>query len=124
MTIVEFHGRFANTAMYYFLALALWGYWRFIRKQGVDSSYWGAMVIAQVLITLQISIGTYMWVIGLRPGRSSMHIIYGIVTMMALPAAYMYTKGYEGRADMLMYATTALIATGLVLRCFATGLPV
>ncbi len=120
MNLSEFHAQFANTALYYFLLISLWGYWRFFRKQGLDASYWGAVVIAEVLLLIQSGIGTYLWIIGLRPARG-MHVLYGIVSLTALPAVYIYTKGRSERADMLMYSTTALITVGLLLRAIFTA---
>jgi len=46
MSLVEIHSRLGNTALFYSIALALWGLWRYYRRQGVESSYWGALVIA------------------------------------------------------------------------------
>ena len=70
MTFSEFHGSFANTLLFYFVALAIWGSWRFLRKEGVSSSYWGGLAIAEVLLALQFFIGVYLMVTGIRPARS------------------------------------------------------
>lgn len=120
MSIIDVHGRFANTAMYYFLLLTVWGYWRFFRKQDMDPSFWGALVIGEVLLLLQSGLGGYMWLIGLRPARWA-HYLYGIVTPMALPMVFMYTKGRQERPELLMYGTTTLITVGLIIRAMATA---
>jgi hypothetical protein len=121
MTITEVHGSLANTVMLYFIFLALWGYARFLTKKGVDSSYWGALVIAEVLIFLQAVLGTYMWVIGLRPARI-WHLLYGIVILMVIPGLYLYTNGRGERSEMLLYGTMSLIGWGLALRAISTGM--
>ena len=120
MSVVELHGRIANTAMYYFILLTLWGYWRFIRKQAMDPAFWGALVIGEILILLQSSVGVYMWVLGLRPARWA-HYLYGIVGPMALPMVFMYTKGRQERPELLMYATTTLITVFLIIRAMVTA---
>jgi heme A synthase len=120
MTILEMHGRLADTSLYYFILLSVWGYWRFFRKQGIDPSYWGAVVIGEILLLLQSGLGGYMWVLGLRPARWA-HYLYGIVGPMALPMVYMYTRGRQNRPEMLMYATTTLITMGLILRAMSTA---
>ncbi|NUM46165.1 MAG: hypothetical protein HUU38_15790 [Anaerolineales bacterium] len=120
MSVVEIHGRLANTAMYYFILLTVWGYWRFIRKQGLDPSYWGALVIGEILLLLQSSVGGYMWVIGLRPGQWA-HYLYGIVTPMALPMIFMYTRGRQERPEILMYGTTALLTVFMIMRAMETA---
>ena len=120
MSLSQLHAALANTGLYYFLILAVWGTWRFIRKQGLDSSYWGALVIAEILLAAQFLIGGYLWLVGFRPARS-VHVLYGLVALLALPGVYMYTKGRTDRPEMLMYAVVALITVGLILRATFTG---
>ncbi|MDH5506024.1 MAG: hypothetical protein OEZ02_02250 [Anaerolineae bacterium] len=122
MTLTEIHGRLANTAMLYFGLIALWGFWRFFRKQGVDSNYWGALVIAEVLLVGQVLLGTYLWFSGLRPERGFMHILYGIVSLSMIPGAFIYTKGEDDRPEVLVYGTATIIAVGLLFRAVYTGL--
>jgi len=115
------HARLANTVLLYILILALWGFWRFFRKQGVDSSYWGAVVIAEVLILVQGALGIFLFAIGLTPGRGWVHILYGIVGAIALPGVYLYTRGREDRRDILMYAVVFLFQIGIFMRAMVTG---
>ncbi len=120
MPLDDIHARLANTALYYFLFLTVWGYWRFFRKQGLSSSFWGAVAIAEILLLLQGVLGGVLWLQGLRPART-VHLLYGIVAPMAIPAVYVYTRGRGERAEMLMYGTTCLITVGLILRATTTG---
>ena len=72
MSLADIHGRLANTALLFIAILAAWGLWRMIRKQGVSSSYWGALVIGEVLILLQGALGAYLWLVGsARTGAST-----------------------------------------------------
>ena len=120
MPLTEVHARLANTALFFFLIMSIWGTWRFLRKRGLEGSYWGALVIAELLILVQGGLGAYLWLIGLRPMRS-IHILYGVVSALALPLAFAYTKGREGRPEMLIYTVTLLITVGLILRAMFTG---
>ena len=120
MSVIDIHGRLANTALYYFILLTVWGYWRFFRKQSIDPAFWGALVIGEILLLLQSGLGGYMWVIGLRPARWA-HYLYGIVGPMALPMVFMYTRGKQDRPEMLMYGTTTLVTVGLILRAMYTA---
>jgi len=120
MTLVELHARLANTALFFCIIMGLWGTWRFLRKHGMDSSYWGAAVIAEVLILVQGALGAYLWIIGLRPARN-IHVLYGIVAALAIPMIFFYTKGREERPEMLMYAVGFLILAGLLLRAMSTA---
>lgn len=120
MTLSQIHASLANTLLFYFIALAIWGTWRFLRRQGVDSSYWGGLAIAEILVGLQFLVGGYLWITGLRPARS-VHLLYGLVALLAIPGMYMYTKGRTDRPEMLMYAVVSLITVGLILRAVFTG---
>ncbi len=119
--MVVIHGRLANTVILYVVIMALWGFWRFFRKQGMDSSYWGAVVIVEVLLLLQGALGFFLYFIGLSPGRGWVHILYGIVGAIALPAVYLYTKGRDDNRDILIYAVAFMFQTGIFMRAMITG---
>lgn len=122
MSLIELHGRIGYTALYYTIIMALWGGWRYIRKQGVDSSYWGAMLIAEVLFLAQAALGAYLWLSGTGSlaGRS-IHILYGVVSILVIPGAYVYTHGEEQRRGMLIYGVAFLFMVGIILRAIATS---
>lgn len=120
MDLTLIHDRLANAAVMYALALGLWGVWRFARHQQVSSDYWGALVIAEVLIALQAVVGAVLWLEGHRPDRG-IHLLYGIVSLLVVPAVYAFTQGRGQRRDMLVYGVSALILAALLLRAIVTG---
>ena len=120
MSLADIHGRLANTALIYFGILALWGLWRALRKQGLDSSYWGALAIAEVLIIVQGILGAILYFSGERPGRW-VHILYGVVSVLVIPGLYAYTRGESDRRVMVIYALTLLISVGVILRAIGTA---
>jgi hypothetical protein len=120
MSLVEVHSRLSNTALLFCIIMAVWGGWRFLRKQGVDRSYWGALIIAELLILTQGALGAALWLGGARPARG-IHLLYGIVSALAVPLVYLYTKGRDERPEMLLYAVAFLILIGLLLRAVATS---
>ncbi|HLE16610.1 MAG TPA: hypothetical protein VI776_17845 [Anaerolineales bacterium] len=115
------HARLANTALLFFLFMAVWGFWRFFRQQGLGSSYWGAALIAEVLILFQGGLGLYLWITDSPPARGGIHVLYGVALALAVPLVYSYTRGRQDRAEMLLYAVAFLIMCGLVLRAMVTG---
>ncbi len=121
MSLAEIHGRLANTALIYFGILALWGVWRALRKQSIDSSYWGALVIAEILVIVQGLLGAILYFSGERPGRW-VHILYGVVSVLVIPGLYGYTRGESERRVMVIYAITLLISVGVILRAMGTAL--
>lgn len=96
MTLVEFHARLANTALFYTIIMAGWGLWRFYRRQGIASSYWGSLVIAEALYLVQAGIGAYLFISGSGElTRGYMHILYGVISVLVIPAAFFFTHGNE-----------------------------
>jgi len=120
MSLTVIHGNLANAALIYFAILAVWGLIRFARRQRVGPNYWGALVIAELLILAQGTLGAYLWYSGLRPARG-IHILYGLVSALAIPAVYIYTRGREDRREILIYAVVALVTVGLILRATTTA---
>ncbi len=120
MALGEIHGRLGYTALYFMVLLALWGIWRYFRKQGVDSNYWGALVVGEILILAQGLLGAYLYIIGERPERG-IHILYGVVTALIIPGVYAYTKGDEERRVMLIYGSALIVSAMLILRAISTA---
>ena len=121
MALAEVHGRLANTAMIYCILMAAWGLFRFFRRQGVSGSYFGAIVIAEVLLAIQGLLGLILWfgVATYRPGW--VHWLYGIVLLLGAPLVYAYTKGRQERPEMLLYGVAFVIMIALVLRAMVTA---
>lgn len=121
MTLVELHGRLANTAFFYTIIMVVWGLWRLFRRQGVDGSYLGAVVIAEVLFIIQATLGAILWIGGAgRPGQG-IHILYGVVSILVLPGVFLYTQGDQQRRAMLVYGLSFLFLIGIILRAISTA---
>ncbi len=115
------HARLANTVQYYVIAMMVWGLWRYWRKEGLSSNYWGSVIIAAVMILIQGLLGSYLWLIGNRPAQDIMHVLYGLVGVIALPATFAYSKGREDRRTLLVYALVFMALIGIFLRAVITG---
>jgi hypothetical protein len=115
------HNRLANSVILYCLVLGCWGLWRFFRKEGVSSNFWGALVIAEGLVLIQGLIGILLLVMGETPGRGAVHILYGAVSGLSLPAVYVYTRGRDERREMLLYGVVLLFAAAIGFRAIVTG---
>lgn len=110
------HEGLGNAATIFALLLALWGGWRYLRGQGVDGSYLGAVVIAEGLIVVQGTLGGMLYLMGARPERPSIHILYGLVAILSFPAFFAYIKGRDSRLEMLMWALLSLFVWGILVR--------
>jgi len=105
----------------FLLALALWGFWLYVRGPGVTGSYWGALAVGEVLIVVEGVVGFALALLGNLPARGWLHILYGIVAVISIPAAFAFTRGRAGRYESLIYALVALFLAGVTSRLQLTG---
>jgi uncharacterized membrane protein HdeD (DUF308 family) len=123
MTLPQIHDGLANATIMYCAIMAVWGFWRFFRKQGMGSSYFGAVVVAEILLLVQGVIGIILYMGAGRYQAGFMHWLYGIVLVLSAPVVFAYTKGRQERPEMLLYAVAYLIMIALVLRAMVTAGP-
>lgn len=121
MSLAEVHARLANTAMIYCIIMAVWGLFRFFRRQGVSGGYFGAIVIAEILLIIQGLLGLILWFGAATFRPEWVHWLYGIVLVLGAPLVYAYTKGRQDRPEMLLYAVGFVIMIALVLRAMVTA---
>ncbi len=119
-TIVEIHRVLSNTIVLFFLLLGLWGLFRAIRKNGVEGSYLGAMVIGEILFILQALLGVILVIGGAMPGRT-IHFLYGVFALVALPGLFAYLRGDDSNQSQWYYAIATLFLFGVSLRAIGTG---
>lgn len=115
------HQRLGITALYFFLIITVWGYYRFFRNQGLDSAYWGVLAVGELLLVAEALLGVATYASGFRPARDWLHILYGAIIPVLVPSAYLYTRGRGDRAEILVYSTAAIITCGLILRAIYTA---
>ncbi len=118
--VSEIHGVLAQSTMLFFLLVGLWGLIRAFRNRPVDGSYLGALVIGEGLFLLQAILGTILFVTGERPGRT-VHILYGVFALVALPGLFAYTKGDDSNQAQWYYAILTLFLFGVTTRAIGTA---
>lgn len=125
MPINEFHARIGNSAILFMVIAGFWGLWRWSRRQGVNPNYLGMLIVGELLIIVQGLVGAYMWLVLRRLvllERPGMHLLYGILTVLTLPAAYSFIQGkLDARREQLIYALVCLFLAGLLWRAMTTG---
>ena len=120
MTLAEIHARLAYTTLYFVIIVGVWGLWRVFRRQGLDGSFWGTLVIGELLILAQTLLGGYLYLTGERPMRS-IHLLYGFVSLLVVPGVFVYTRGGDKRREILIYALSLIFTAALVFRAITTG---
>lgn len=123
MSIDFIHGRLANAALLFSIICTAWGFFNFIRKQPVTSSYWGGLVILQILAMAQVVVGiiVYATIGGGELARPIVHILYAATLVISLPAAYVYTGGKDSQRENIIYALVCLWLVFIVERSISTG---
>ncbi len=114
------HGRLALTAIMFALALGIWAGWNYFRGQSVTSSYWGAVVIGELLMLGQGVLGVLLLLTGGQPA-DVLHFLYGVLVALTWPAVYIYTNGRITRNENALYALASFFIFGLAIRAIMTG---
>jgi hypothetical protein len=120
MTLVDVHVRLSNTAGLFLAILALWALWLRIRSRPLDGNWFGAMVIGELLLIAQALIGLYLYYgqgLGVALPRPFLHILYGLVALIAMPAAYSYFNSLEDEnVKSLAMAAVCAFLWGIIQR--------
>jgi len=119
MSIVEIHHRLSSSATLFMGVLALWALYLRFRAKPLDSNWFGAAVIGEILLLAQALIGVYLYSQGTGAAlpRPFLHILYGIVSIITLPAAYGYFNTLEDeQVKTLAMAATCFFLWGIILR--------
>ena len=121
MTLNLIHSRLANSVILYLIALMVWALWSIIRKKEMSPNFRGALFISGFLILVQGVLGGLLWVQDFRPDEGSMHILYGSLGVLGIPAIYIFTQDRWKRYEMLVIGTGLLSLIALVFRSISTG---
>lgn len=119
MPLTTIHAGLSNTAVLFVAALGLWALVLRFMSRPLDSSWYGAALIAEIVLLAQGVLGAVLYFQGYSGAlaRPFMHILYGVVAIVTLPAAW----GYFGHLDdervkTLAMAVTCFFLWGILLR--------
>lgn len=122
--VLALHRGLTNTAVLYFLILGVWGLFRAVRGREVDSSYLGALVVAQVLLVVNIILGAVLWADGrdVTVVRFDVHVLYGGFVLIFLPFVYaVLLRGDDSNRGQWVWGFVNLFMFFLLPRFFVTG---
>lgn len=122
MLISVLHARLAMSGLLFAAVCVAWGLLNFLRNKPVTSSYWGALVILEILMVAEVVLGILVALSGQgQVARPIVHILYGATMVISLPAAYIYTGGKDTRRENLIYAVVSLWLVFIIERGITTG---
>ncbi|HXF61507.1 MAG TPA: hypothetical protein VNK95_07815 [Caldilineaceae bacterium] len=124
----QIHAGLANTAVLFIAAIGLWALALRFLSRPLNAAWFGAAVVGELLLIIQGVIGAVLYLQGLDAAlpRPFMHVLYGIVAVVTLPAAYSYFGSLEDeKVKTLAMALTCAFLWGILLRAtgVATSLP-
>jgi hypothetical protein len=122
MSLVQLHAGLANACLLFSLIAAGFAFLRYFQNRGVDGGFTGVIVIGELLYLAQVVLGVVLAFSGEpRPARLWVHVLYGIVLVIMYPATYAFTRGRDGRQEVLTYGVVALFLAGIALRAVDTA---
>ena len=120
MSISEIHARLADSATIFVAVLGIWALLLRFRSRPLDTNWVGAAIIGELLLVAQGLLGAYLYYVagaGAALPRPFMHILYGIVAVLTLPAAHSYFGQLEDeKVKTLAMAAACFFLWGIVLR--------
>ncbi len=120
MTLSEIHAQLTNTAIFFIAIIGVWAFFLRFRNQPLSGSWFGAAVIGELLLIAQVAIGVYLYLVmglGAALPRPFLHMLYGVVAIITLPAAYSYFSQLEDEnVKTVAMAATCLFLWGILLR--------
>lgn len=120
MILTDVHCRVGLAVIFFSFALGIWGTLSFLRGMGVTGSYFGAVIVGEILILAQAVLGVILLLTGHFP-MDGLHLLYGVVTPIAWAAVYVYTRGGQTKREMIIYALMSFFVMGLAIRGIMTA---
>ena len=104
------HQRLALAGILIAVIIGIWGLITFLLKREATSGYRSTLVMTELL-----------FVVGARRPHDGLHVLYGVLLVIALPIGASYTSGREPRREPLVYGLVGLFMVGLSIRAITTG---
>ncbi|MXZ24832.1 MAG: hypothetical protein F4Y80_08165 [Caldilineaceae bacterium SB0665_bin_21] len=90
MTPLEVHEGLSRACLILTAVTGLWALWSGIRNQALSGSWMGTALVCELLLLAQFLVGGWLWFFteGWYLPRPYLHVLYGIVVVISLPAAW------------------------------------
>jgi hypothetical protein len=119
MSLTQIHDGLADATVLFVAALGIWALLLRFTSRPLNSGWFGAALMGEVLIIGQGALGGLLYLQGLDTelARPFMHILYGVVAVLCLPAGQSYFGNLEDEnTKTLAMAATCFFLWGILLR--------
>jgi CDP-diglyceride synthetase len=114
--ILRLHANLLFTILLVFGLIGLWALILGLLRRPIGQWLHSGMAIGVLLIVAECILGAIVIVQGLRPIRTEMHILYGIIALLTIPIAHSSARNREARSQGLIYAFACMCVCVFVLR--------
>ncbi|MCS7088479.1 MAG: hypothetical protein NZL91_07270 [Thermoflexales bacterium] len=109
MGLIQIHANLATAVMLFNALVGAWGLIKYLRGEGMDGSYFGAVALSPLLGLVQAVVGLMLVAQGLGGIVRAVHYLYGVLVVLAVPATFAYTRGRDDRGALLLYSVVLLV---------------
>jgi len=115
------HRGLANTTILFMFLMGIWALIYYFRGRNLDGNFFGIVAVGELLLVVQSTLGAILMFSGFVPPRPFLHYLYGVFSLLVLPAIYYYTQGDQDRRAALIWFFTGIFMFGLILRFVGMG---
>jgi hypothetical protein len=120
-TILWLHERTGNAIPLYMALMGILSFVNYIRGQGLDGGVIGAVIIGEILVLAQATLGIILFIAFSRFNNLTIHFLYGSLAVIFLPGLWLYTRGATDRRSSLIWGVAGIFMMGLTLRAIGTA---
>ena len=121
MSLADIHSRIYVTCLIYSLAVGVWAFYLSYKNRDIDSNFWGALAINEILFVVVAGLDLYLFLNQIIvPERPAVHFLYTATGLLTLPAAYTFTRGRATAREAGVYGAVCLFLAGIAIRAIIT----
>jgi hypothetical protein len=124
MDLRTVHGLLSRVIVLFAAVAGVYGLFLYFRKQSITPSYWGVIVVGNLVTLAQGALGLLLALSGAQTGEGT-HILYGITALLWIPIISFinnqFNKGERNVRETLIVAVVCLFEMGVGLRAIGTG---
>jgi len=121
MSLSDVHSRLYIVCLLYSLAVGVWAFYLSYKNRDLDSNFWGALAINEILFVVVALLDVVLYLNGsIVPDRPAVHFLYTATGVLTIPAAYTFTKQRATAREAGVYGAVCLFLAGIAIRAIIT----
>lgn len=105
----------------YSLVVGGWAFFLAFKGRALDSNFFGALVINEVLFVVTAAFDVFLLLNGgIVPGRPDVHLLYTATGVLTIPGVYALLRGQSTSREAAFYGMACLFLAGIAIRAIIT----